>query len=1315
MKEEVRLGTQKKYLMIKIFFILFMAIFIIITVVFLSILYDSYVNREEGLFLGKYIKEAVISLDGTNINITLEDYPLINATKIKFTFANKSGKDFVYSFSDAINKSEFLINLSDIGIISFHSIRSIFVEFEYLEENKTMQLEVNGSSSNDPGTGEGKVSVDEVGGGGGGGGDGGGGEQLCNPSLACNHYYNLGECGSELSDGCSNVLNCLDCLSGSYCYQGQGVDNVCINENITCIDSDDLNYYNKGNLTINNIINNSNVSLFIEDNCSGNLTEYYCYFNGSEFQGGEDIYECLNGCLNGKCELPACVNDSECSVLDGVCGIGLCNVSLSECYISYNISLDVCRESGFECDAIEYCSGSSVNCGNDVNESDRVVCSLGECLNGVCVGCVEDNDCDNGLFCDGVETCVLGSCQSGVAVDCSDPVSCTDDSCNEATDSCDNIANDGLCGDGLFCNGVETCNALLDCQSGTSVACDDVVACTDDSCNEATDSCDNIANDTYCESGEYCDAVSGCLESTCSTCSECELFWGVGCDYNKCKNDCPSCYYDPRIGVEDCVTLTEFCDQRIMICNDYYELECSLDACNLDCVLDGNDCVENIICTDDVGCTNQGSFCDANTPYVCIIGGDGCLDRFNNSSCGLDEICTFGACVNQSFFCVDGTLDEDCSVINSPLYCNFKNLTFDLSKCGADPGKCCQSVKGPAPYAVHLAVNLPYTEDCDNAYTYFDNFTIGGFWFNTTFNEVSGIAMGIGGYPTNIQCRNDLSFIINAERGVRYKTDSCISVPWNNSMSSKQKQVAILDWNYSGDSYCFFNGTGMEMKNVKYLDCSDFSGDICTLTEYCPGESLKVADTERCCNVDCATPNWLDCIDCGNGLFNTCDRSECQNISEGCYFVENAFQGNDCFTCSLSDNCYYYRNDSQSCISDICGFEGCFWNFTLNRCEGPFDCLDINHCRNYTTDEDCVNDPCTLGSCFYDGFQCQTDVCFDTDGVDYEILGTCFDDIIYMSANPVEDTCSNGLLNEYFCNLQYCQINNYNCSLMGGVCQNGRCVVSEPLIIEIDNCTNLDQANTLYKLNRSIQVDIGLNDDCLVITASNVILDCDSYTITSEDYYSGVYSDQDYTTVRNCDITMGEGYSGTGIELRSSRKNHVYNNTVNSQGRGIILILVDDSIVEGNIAKNNLLDGLYSVSGNHNKFINNLAKNNSQYGIFISEGLNYNLTENTFIYNFLDGIYLTLSNNNIITNNIVNYNRRGIYVGNTYTNNSLINNQFCSNNNDDLRCYVPQTTVTGNECDNINGCSGTCETCPVLPILSPFAKTIQFFKELFRI
>jgi hypothetical protein len=176
-------------------------------------------------------------------------------------------------------------------------------------------------------------------------------------------------------------------------------------------------------------------------------------------------------------------------------------------------------------------------------------------------------NCDDGVYCNGPEPCdpVLG-CQAAMPVDCDDGVSCTQDTCDETTDSCRNIpidadceddlfctgtevcdllldcvssgdpcqaggfcneatdtcddcqvdgdCDDGVgctdnlclggicvylpvllnCDDGLYCTGIETCDAVLDCQAGTPIDCNDGVACTDDICNETTETCDNLPN-----------------------------------------------------------------------------------------------------------------------------------------------------------------------------------------------------------------------------------------------------------------------------------------------------------------------------------------------------------------------------------------------------------------------------------------------------------------------------------------------------------------------------------------------------------------------------------------------------------------------------------------------------------------------------------------------------------------------------------------------------------------------------------------------------------------------------------------------------
>ncbi len=124
--------------------------------------------------------------------------------------------------------------------------------------------------------------------------------------------------------------------------------------------------------------------------------------------------------------------------------------------------------------------------------------------------CTVDADCDNGLFCDGAETCntETGSCSAGTAPDCDDGVSCTIDACSEAIDSCRHAPNDAACGDGLFCNGTETCDSSLGCQEGAD-------PCDGSACDETTDACLECLVDADCDDGLFCYGSETCDGGAC--------------------------------------------------------------------------------------------------------------------------------------------------------------------------------------------------------------------------------------------------------------------------------------------------------------------------------------------------------------------------------------------------------------------------------------------------------------------------------------------------------------------------------------------------------------------------------------------------------------------------------------------------------------------------------------------------------------------------------------------------------------------------------------------------------------------------------
>jgi len=147
-----------------------------------------------------------------------------------------------------------------------------------------------------------------------------------------------------------------------------------------------------------------------------------------------------------------------------------------------------------------------------------------------------NNPCDDGVACNGTETCTASGgqveCSAGTTVECTNGQTCTEpdgicDGCVDAadcddgdlctTDTCD---SDGSCtNDPIMCPAGETCDeATGDCLAGNCTSdadCDDGDLCTTDTCT-ADEICDNA--DVMCAAGETCDPNTGnCMASGTAT------------------------------------------------------------------------------------------------------------------------------------------------------------------------------------------------------------------------------------------------------------------------------------------------------------------------------------------------------------------------------------------------------------------------------------------------------------------------------------------------------------------------------------------------------------------------------------------------------------------------------------------------------------------------------------------------------------------------------------------------------------------------------------------------------------------------------
>ncbi len=227
------------------------------------------------------------------------------------------------------------------------------------------------------------------------------------------------------------------------------------------------------------------------------------------------------------------------AVSGGVIGLGVNEFPTSQ---PPGCTSDVECQDGLFCNGAEFCDPNGVcQAGTPIACDDSLFCNGLETCNEATDACDPGTSpaCDDSLFCNGLETCneATDVCDPGTTVDPNDGVGCTSDSCNEATDSVDNIPNDAVCDNGLFCDGAEICDAAADCQAGVAPAADDGVACTDDTCNEDTDTVTNTANDANCDNGQLCDGTE-----TCDAVLDCQagiapnIDDGVACTDDSCTD-----------------------------------------------------------------------------------------------------------------------------------------------------------------------------------------------------------------------------------------------------------------------------------------------------------------------------------------------------------------------------------------------------------------------------------------------------------------------------------------------------------------------------------------------------------------------------------------------------------------------------------------------------------------------------------------------------------------------------------------------------------------------------------------------------------
>ncbi|MEK6675010.1 MAG: S8 family peptidase, partial [Planctomycetota bacterium] len=367
----------------------------------------------------------------------------------------------------------------------------------------------------------------------------------CDETLAgCDHVPNDAACDNGVfCDGiewCDFLLGCQPGYCGTPCF-GQPCDEAtdsCLYCTVDADCNDGIACTQDTCDVASGFCNIVGDDLACDDGLFCNGFEYCDYCLGCQFW-----YDPCAGlpCDEATDSCGGCLSDADCD--DFVtCTVDTCNTVTNFC--QHVPDHTVC-DNGLFCDGVETCH-ALLDCqfGTPVNCEDGLVCTIDACIDATasCEHVPDDASCDNGLFCDGQETCdpVL-DCQVGIPVDCNDGVTCTTDSCNEATLACDYSPDDTVCDNGVFCDGAEICDAVLDCQPGVPVDCDDGVVCTVDTCNEAFAGCDNTPDDAVCNDGLFCNG-----EETCNVVLGCQPGTDP-CAQGACDEATDSCIVGPEV------------------------------------------------------------------------------------------------------------------------------------------------------------------------------------------------------------------------------------------------------------------------------------------------------------------------------------------------------------------------------------------------------------------------------------------------------------------------------------------------------------------------------------------------------------------------------------------------------------------------------------------------------------------------------------------------------------------------------------------------------------------------------------------------
>ncbi len=260
--------------------------------------------------------------------------------------------------------------------------------------------------------------------------------------------------------------------------------------------------------------------------CKTNADGAYCTAQAKEAGTGcEDGAYCTQGdtCDGaGTCVAGA---PQTCGQASDACNAGLCDEAKKACGTTPK-SADVGCDDGQFCTPFDHCDGGGKCVGEGATSCPGTACAAGTCdpvgqqcvLSSISGGtaCNDGDPCTFNDTCDG-----SGACLAGQTVACPG-TACSTGYCDPVTGGCGfkPLASTTACDDGQKCTSGDHCDGYGVCAGGTwdttcgcnaDAMCDDGNACTTDSCDLASSTCQfKVVDGQVCDDGDACTTASTC-------------------------------------------------------------------------------------------------------------------------------------------------------------------------------------------------------------------------------------------------------------------------------------------------------------------------------------------------------------------------------------------------------------------------------------------------------------------------------------------------------------------------------------------------------------------------------------------------------------------------------------------------------------------------------------------------------------------------------------------------------------------------------------------------------------------------------------